>query len=147
MEELGSIEAVLEFAIEREIEANEFYKGLSNRVKDTAMREVFENFAKEELGHKAKLEAMKAGGKKAVSEEGVVDLKITDYLVDVEPSDDMDYKDALILAMKRRRRLLHFTRICRGRLRVWSRRRCFRRWRRRRRGTSFGLSLSMMRWF
>jgi rubrerythrin len=101
MGKFGSIEDVLEFAIEREIEANEFYKGLSNRVKDTAMREVFENFAREELGHKAKLEAMKARGKKADSGESAIDLKISDYLVDVEPSEDMDYKDALILAMKK----------------------------------------------
>jgi rubrerythrin len=30
----------------------------------------------------------------------VMDLKIADYVMDVEPSSDLDYQDALILAMK-----------------------------------------------
>jgi rubrerythrin len=32
--------------------------------------------------------------------EKVMDLKIADYVMDVEPSSDLDYQDALIVAMK-----------------------------------------------
>ncbi len=35
-----------------------------------------------------------------VAEKKILDLKIGDYLVDAEPSSDIDYQQALILAMK-----------------------------------------------
>lgn len=35
------------------------------------------------------------------AEQKITDLKIGDYLVDVEPSPDIDYQEALILAMKK----------------------------------------------
>ena len=98
----GSVEDVLDFAIANEIEANELYTGLAGRMKNPAMAGVFEEFAVEELGHKAKLEAVKAG-EFVVSEQlgGVENLEIADYMVDVEPKRDMDYADALVLAMKK----------------------------------------------
>jgi rubrerythrin len=61
MGKFGSIDEVLEFAIDREIEANQLYMDLAQRTENVAMRKVFENFAKEELGHKANLEAMPQG--------------------------------------------------------------------------------------
>ena len=47
----GSYEEVLEFAIDREIDANQFYLALAERVDSTEMREVFEDLAGEELEH------------------------------------------------------------------------------------------------
>jgi rubrerythrin len=100
MERFGSVDEVLDFAIEREVEANKFYKELAARMENPAMRDVFEDFAKEELGHKARLEAMKKG-EVAIEEEGVSSLGIADYVVDVEPQPDMSYADALMLAMRK----------------------------------------------
>ena len=106
MGEYGSIDEVLEFAIDREIEANQLYMDLAKRATNAAMRRVFEDFAKEELGHKAKLEAMKKG--KAVALSPVApDLKIADYVVGVEQTPNMDYKDALILAMQKEKASFH----------------------------------------
>ena len=102
----GSIDEVLEFAIDREIEANQLYMDLAQQTENAAMRKIFENFAKEELGHKAKLEAMKANGT-TVPKEKVTDLKIANYVVDVESNPDMDYQDALILAMKKEKASFH----------------------------------------
>ncbi len=82
-----SIDEVLDFAIGREIEANQLYTDLAQLTENAAMRKVFENFAREELGHKAKLEAMKAN-RTTVLTEKITDLKIADYLVDVEPIGD-----------------------------------------------------------
>lgn len=62
---------------------------------------VLEGFAQEEAKHKAKLEAIKAGGTFKASTQQVADLKIADYQVDVEASPGMDYKDALAVAMKK----------------------------------------------
>jgi rubrerythrin len=102
----GSIDEVLEFAIDREIEANQLYTDLAQRTENTAMHKVFEDFAKEELGHKAKLEAMKVN-RTTVPAGKVTDLKIADYVVDVEPKLDMNYQDALILAMKKEKASFH----------------------------------------
>jgi len=49
MELFGSIDEVLEFAIDREIEANQLYMHLAQRTKNETMRKIFEDFAKEEL--------------------------------------------------------------------------------------------------
>jgi rubrerythrin len=100
MDTFESFIAVLDYAIEKEIEANQFYEGLAKQMKNPAMREVFEAFAREELGHKARLEAIKQG-KEIAPVKNITDLKIADYTVDVQPSADMSYQDALILAMKK----------------------------------------------
>jgi len=96
-----SVDDVLDFAISREQEAVDFYTDLSGRVAAPAMKQVFEQFAKEERGHKLRLEAIKADRGLAPVEQKVLDLKMSDYLVDVEPTDNMSNQDALILAMKR----------------------------------------------
>ena len=100
MDTFESFIAVLDYAIEKEIEANQFYLDLAKKMKNPAMSKVFEAFAKEELGHKAKLEAIKQG-KEIPPAKNITDLKIADYTVDVEPAPDMSYQDALILAMKK----------------------------------------------
>jgi len=106
MELFGSIDEVLDFAIDREAEANQLYNDLAQRTENVAMKKVFGNFAKEELGHKAKLEAMKTS-RTTVPPEKVTDLKVADYVVDVEPQPDMNYQDTLILAMKKEKASFH----------------------------------------
>ena len=100
MDEFKSIDEVLDFAIAGESEAIEFYTGLAGQMDNPAMREVFEGFAKEEHGHKVRLEEVKKGNIQPKSGD-VTDLKIADYMVDVTPSPDMDYQSAIILAMKK----------------------------------------------
>lgn len=96
-----SVEDILDFAIERETEAHDFYTELAERMDRPEMREIFEGFAIEELGHKAKLEAVKEGELTIGNEKEPPSLEIADYLVDVEPTSDMSYADALVLAMKK----------------------------------------------
>lgn len=97
----NKIDEILDFAISEEEAAAEFYAGLAERAEHPSMREVFEGFAREEQGHKASLLAVKAGDIVVRAKGDVLDLKIGDYLVDVEPSPDMGYQDALIVAMKK----------------------------------------------
>jgi rubrerythrin len=92
--------SIIDFAIQNEEDACQFYTDLAAKVKQQAMKAVFEGFAREELGHKAKLQAIKAGKITPNVGKEVIDLKIGDYLVDVQPSPDMDYQQALIVAMK-----------------------------------------------
>jgi len=96
-----SVDEILDFAIKGEEEAAAFYKEMATRVEKDWMQKAFLTFAKEEEGHKAKLEGIKSGKKLFPSQKTVLDLKIGDYLVDAEVTPGMDYQDALIVAMKK----------------------------------------------
>jgi rubrerythrin len=96
-----SIEDIFKFAITEEEEANKFYMDLADKVDKPHMKKVFQDFALEELSHKAKLEAIQEGKLTLFPDEKVMDLKIADYLVDVVPNEELDYQQALILAMKK----------------------------------------------
>jgi len=100
METFESADALLDFAIAREEEAVEFYTDLAEKAQGAA-RKAFEDFAREEMGHKQKLLAVKAGRQLTPVEGKIADLKIADYVVDEEPAGQLDYRQALVLAMKK----------------------------------------------
>jgi len=103
MQKFSSADDVLDFAIEQEIAAQKFYHDLAKSVAIPEMKEVFKGFQIEEKGHQAKLEAAKSKGSlaSATSPADIQDLGLADYLIDVEPTANMDYQDALVLAMKK----------------------------------------------
>ena len=101
MKEFENIEDILDFAIDAEQKAVDFYTDLATRSENEAMKEVFEQFALEEKGHKSRLQNIKANEAYEFKEEKVTDLHIADYLVRVDVTPDISYKDALVLAMKR----------------------------------------------
>jgi len=96
-------EEILQFAIAREVEANRFYLALAERVKDEQIRKTFEDLAKEEMEHKAKLEleVMKTG--RVLPAEQKVTIPEHEYIVsdDDRSALDMDYKDMLMLGMEK----------------------------------------------
>lgn len=98
--EFGSVEEILDFAIKSEERASDFYTHLAGKVKRSGMKKAFLEFAEEEKGHKEKLLKIKNGKLLAPVSEKVMDLKIAEYTKDVEPNKDLDYPQALIIAMK-----------------------------------------------
>jgi len=100
MEKFESTEDILDFAIDREIEASNFYKGLAQRMENPDLCKVLEGFAREEQEHKAKLQALKRG-EIELDTGDVQELGIADYVIVGDLSPDMTYADALILAMKK----------------------------------------------
>ena len=101
MKEFKSIDDILDFAINNEQQAVDFYTELAETSKNDEMKAVFTQFAREEMGHKARLTRIKEDGAFTMRQEKVLDLKMSDYLVDVEPRPNMSYEEALVLAMKR----------------------------------------------
>jgi rubrerythrin len=101
MVEFEPDEEVLGVAIAREEEANRFFLILAARARNDEMRKVFEEFAAEELEHKAKLEleVMKTGKvlttTKNLEYEDEADTKASGTRL------DMDYKDMLIMGMQK----------------------------------------------
>jgi len=101
MDKFNSINDILDFAMVQEQEAVNFYLQLAGRVKNEEMKAIFEEFAKEEVGHKARLQKIKNEQLFNIAKEDVADLKIADYVVNAEPTDDMKYDEALRLAMNK----------------------------------------------
>ena len=99
----GSVDEILNFAIDREKEAVEFYTSLAKEATRASLKETFENFAKEEEKHVALLSDI-AGNKEKIDAyefKTITDLKISDYMVEKEYEEGMPMPEILKLAMKR----------------------------------------------
>ncbi|MBN2799284.1 MAG: ferritin family protein [Deltaproteobacteria bacterium] len=92
---------VFELAIEREQSAVDFYTSLAESSENPAMARAFEDLAKEELGHKARLQKalQRGGGMRQVMMP--MDLKITEFVMPTVPVETMNYEDAIVMAMHR----------------------------------------------
>ncbi len=123
MAEVDTDIEVFEFAIAREVDANRFYLTLAQRIDNPEMRRVFEDLAKEELEHKAKLELelMKTGRAVSTNHESAPVLScppprlasgdagagesknggVGQVWQNSGPKLDMDYKDMLLLGMEK----------------------------------------------
>lgn len=101
MEQFHDINHILDFAMENEQRAVDFYTRLADNAHSDDMRSIFEQFAREEISHKARLNHIKESGEFDMPSETVQTLKIADYVVSAEAKPDMSYEEALVLAMKR----------------------------------------------
>ncbi len=95
----------LEFAIDREAESNRFYLELAGQMERPTLQKLFENFAEEELKHKAKLELeMMKEGRTVKNPAAVLTLEDGPRGMTVEPDLEISYEDALILGMQREKK-------------------------------------------
>ena len=98
-----SIDEILEFAINREKEAVEFYASLSKEAVRPALKEVFEQFSEEEKKHVTLISDI-AGNKEKIDSyefKNITDLKISDYMVETEYEVGMPLPEILKIAMKK----------------------------------------------
>lgn len=100
MEKFNSVDEILDFAISREVEANDLYVKLAAMVEKPKLAKLLSDLASEELEHKAKLEGIKAG-KVVINAEEIGSLGIDDYLEKVEPHAKMSYVELLVVAIKK----------------------------------------------
>jgi len=94
---------IIEFAINKEQEAVDLYADLAGRTQSPAGKIMFRELADMERGHKAKLQKLDRRFFSGHSLTPPEDLKISDYLVDVEIQPDSSYQDILLYAAKRER--------------------------------------------
>ena len=101
----NAIQQILKMAIQREIDAFALYSQAAEAAADTPARLILQDLAAQEVGHRRRLEALLAGKVfrtiSRAQEKKVVDLKITDYLVEEPLAADSDLQDVLIVAGKR----------------------------------------------
>jgi rubrerythrin len=99
------IRDILHTAIQREIDAYDLYSTAAQKAEIAHARSTLQALAAQEVGHRRRLEGLLEGGAfKSISgaqRKKVVDLKITDYLVEVALAADSDFQDILIVAGKR----------------------------------------------
>lgn len=101
MKEFTSINDILDFAMNEEQQAVDFYTRLAGQAGTEDMRLIFESFANEEIAHKARLSKIREEGTYDTPAEKIADLKIADFAVNVKVTPDMSYQDALVVAMKK----------------------------------------------
>ncbi|MDY0375423.1 MAG: ferritin family protein [Desulfobacterium sp.] len=106
------IDEIFAFAIEKEEEAVAFYMDLSKKEKFASLKETFISFAEEEKKHAKMLTDLSKDSSKVDTYEvkAVPDLKISDYLVDIEYEEGMLMPDILRIAMKREEQAVHLYR-------------------------------------
>lgn len=100
---MNTVDEILDYAIDQEQQAADFYAELAGRAEKAGMKDILLDFAAEEQGHKERLLAVKQGEHELTPEQEILDLKISDYLVEIDAKDNISYQDALIVAMKRER--------------------------------------------
>jgi len=100
---MNTVDEILDYAIDQEQQAADFYASFAARAEKAGMKKMLLEFAEEEKRHKERLLAVRTGEHKLTPEKEILDLKVSDYLVEVDASDNISYQDALIVAMKRER--------------------------------------------
>ncbi len=96
-----SVDSIVNFAIEKEEKAMEFYQKCANRAKNQGIKGFFLEMAKEEERHRDLLKDLNPYLLADIKLEKVEDLRISDYLIDVQFRDELTYQEALTLAMKK----------------------------------------------
>ena len=100
-----SLEAIVDFAIEKEKEAVTFYSGLAKEEAFSGNKELFTDFAREEGKHHKMLIDFKTKGFTLAMRDyklkWIKDIKRSDYVVELEYHKGMGYNEVLMLAMKR----------------------------------------------
>jgi rubrerythrin len=104
----NSVEEILEFAIEKEKEAVEFYSEIAENESLQGVKQTFVDFANEEKKHVKMLQDMDSNKEKIAAYEfkWIPDMKRSNYMVDITYEKGMHYTEILRLAMKREEKSL-----------------------------------------
>jgi len=99
--QLNQLQEIVQFAISKEQEAIDFYTHLAGIAKWESIANELRSIAAMEVGHKQSLQSMNVQVAASTINPKATNLKIADYLVTAEPSDDMTWQDILNIAMSR----------------------------------------------
>ena len=101
---------IIGFAIEKEKEAAEFYSEISEEETMAGTKQMLKEFSQEERKHQTLLERLVNEGVVEGLDDykfkWIIDLKRSDYVVDMEYKKGMVYNELLMLAMKREEKAL-----------------------------------------
>jgi rubrerythrin len=92
---------IISQAIEGEIEAYTYYRTVSEKVEDAALKNIFAELAGDELKHRAFLQGIILKGPASLQVEEANDYKIADTLVSPPLSVDLKPIDGITLAIRK----------------------------------------------
>ena len=96
---LNSLDEILRFAIRKEADAAAFYRMAADR-SNPGVKKAFQELAKEEDGHKKKLEGFDPKKIEKMELKETKGLGLSEMMEDVPYSSDMSYADLLRMAIK-----------------------------------------------
>ena len=96
-----SMQDVVAFAIDREEKARDFYLQCMEKSQNKGIKEFFKEMADEEERHRQILADHDLSEEPEFSGEPVQDLHLSDFMVDVKFTPDINYQQALAMAMKK----------------------------------------------
>jgi rubrerythrin len=99
--QFGELREIINFAIEREQEAVDFYTDVAARMKPETLAEELRRIAAMEVQHRERLKRLDVTAYAAAPVAKASDLKIADYLVALEPKPGMTWQEILNIAMHR----------------------------------------------
>jgi rubrerythrin len=92
---------VINFAVDREVKAMEFYQQCADKAKNPGIKKFFQEMVEEEARHRDLLKELNPADLGEIMLPEVENLKISDYLIDVKFHEGLTYQEALTLAMKK----------------------------------------------
>jgi rubrerythrin len=98
---MANYDDIIKFAIQREEAAIKAYGAMRETAKTPGLKELLLELQNEEKNHKKLLQDITEEQIESFPKEEVIDLKISDYLTEEPPSEDMNFQDLLILAAKK----------------------------------------------
>ena len=106
----STIKEIIQFAIDKEKDAQTFYRSAATLSKYPGISPLFSELAAEEEKHQKLLEELPDPLTLPDNSKAIPDLKISDYLVDLKFYKDIKYQEVMILAMKNEEKSLKFYR-------------------------------------
>ncbi|MEI8355647.1 MAG: ferritin family protein [Deltaproteobacteria bacterium] len=98
--EFGTIEDILEFALEKEDASFRLYKSAAKMSASPSARKLFDEMAKQEEEHIRFIKQLNKEKIALYKLKKVPDLKISEYLIDIPYREDMTYQEILVYSMK-----------------------------------------------
>ncbi len=105
---LNTLSEIIQFAIDKEKNAQAFYRSAAGLSQYPGISHVFAELADEEQKHEKMLEGMGQAAGLPEARGKVPDLKISDYLVELKFFPNMKYQEVMILAMKNEEKSMKF---------------------------------------
>jgi rubrerythrin len=102
----SSVEEILRFAIRKEADAAAYYQMMADR-SNPGIKKLLEELAKEEEGHRKKLEHFDRKKIEKMTVKETKGLGMSEWMEDTPFSSDMNYADLLRMAIKNEERSQH----------------------------------------
>ena len=105
-----NLQEIIDFAIEKEVEAADFYERISRESSMSGVKDMLKELATEERKHQALLAGLDkkgiADGLDSYKYEWIKDIKRSNFAVEMEYREGMAYNDILMIAAKREEKAL-----------------------------------------